>query len=156
VKEQAAATMRKEPLMLIPLPELEQMPGSVRNAVLLTFMGWGCFLFSTYAFYDPNSFLKFAVAGGILCYYLYKSRRWARVMAMLASIFIVLYGGFFAFLFAGQNTPAMLLSVANVALFAASFYCLVLPETNRYFKKNVAPDENPEGGKPTPPAQGDA
>ena len=101
--------------------------------VLLTFSGWGCFLFATYVYYDPDSFFKFAIAGGIVCYYLYKGKRWARVMAMLSSVFIVLYGGFFASLFAGHNPTAMALSVVNVVLFGASFYYLVIPATGRFF-----------------------
>jgi hypothetical protein len=130
--------------MLIPLPELDQMPRPVRRAVILTFAGWGCFLLATYTFYDPNSFFKFAIAGGIVCYYLYKSKRWARVIAMLASIFIVFYGGFFAVLFAGRNTVAMALSAANVVLFAAAFVYFLLPESNRYFKQVAATDEDHE------------
>lgn len=128
--------------MLIPLPELGRMPRPVQRAVLLTFAGWGCFLFATYAFYDPNAFFKFAIAGGIVCYYLYQSKRWARVIAMLASVFIVFYGGFFTVLFAGRNTVAMVLSAANVALFAAAFFYLLLPETNRYFKQAAPPDKH--------------
>jgi hypothetical protein len=128
--------------MLIPLPELDQMPRPVQRAVLLTFAGWGCFLLATYLFYDPNALFKFAIAGGIVCYYLYQSKRWARVIAMLASVFIVLYGGFFTVLFAGRNTVAMVLSAANVALFAAAFIYLLLPETNRYFKQAAPPDEH--------------
>ena len=125
--------------MLIPLPELEQMPRPVRLGVILTFLGWGCFLYATYAFYDPNSFVKFAVAGGIVCYYLYRCKRWARVIAMLASVFIVFYSGFFTVLFVGRNTPAVALSAANVVLFVAAFYYLILPETNRYFKQTDPP-----------------
>jgi len=130
--------------MLIPLPELNLMPRSVRVAVLLTFSGWCCFLFATYAYYDPDSFFKFAIAGGIVCYYLYKGKRWARVMAMLSSVFIVLYGGFFASLFAGHNPTAMAFSVANVVLFGASFYYLVIPATGRFFKKKDAPVDDAE------------
>jgi hypothetical protein len=131
--------------MLIPLPELEQMPRPVRRAVILTFLGWGCFLLATYAFYDRNSFFKFAIAGGIVCYYLYQSKRWARVIAMLASVFIVFYGGFFIVLFAGRNTVAMVLSAANVALFTASFIYFLLPETNRYFRQVAPVDEHQDG-----------
>jgi hypothetical protein len=127
----------KELLMLIALPELDRMPAPARRGVVLTFAGWCCFLFATYAFYDPSSFLKFAIAGGIVCYYLYQSKRWAWVMALLASVFIVLYGGFFAYLFVSRNTFAAVLSVANVLLFAAAFYYLILPESNRYFKKDT-------------------
>ena len=126
--------------MLIPLPELELMPKAVQRAVILTFAGWCSFLYSTYAYYDPNSFVKFAIAGGLVCYFLYKGKRWARVMAMLAGVFIVLYGGFFAFLFAGHNPSAMGFSVANVVLFAAAFYYLAVPEAGRFFKKDTAAD----------------
>ena len=122
--------------MLIALPELDRMPTPARRGVVLTIVGWCCFLFATYAYYDPSSFLKFAIAGGIVCYYLYQSKRWAWVMALLASVFIVLYGGFFAYLFLSTNAVAMVLSVANVLLFAAAFYYLILPESNHYFKKD--------------------
>jgi hypothetical protein len=120
------------------------MPRPVRRAVILTFVGWGCFLLATYLFYDPDSLFKFAIAGGILCYYLYKSKRWARVIAMLASVFIIFYGGFFTVLFAGRNTVAMALSAANVAIFAAAFVYLLLPESNRYFKQVATTDKNPD------------
>jgi len=126
--------------MLLPLPELELMPPSVQRAVILTVAGWLCFLFSTYAYYDPDSLFKFAIAGGLVCTYLYKGKRWARVMAMLSSIFIVLYGGFFAFLFASHNPTAMAFSIANVALFAMAFYYLAVPETGRFFKKDAPAD----------------
>ena len=141
--------------MLIPLPELEKMPRPVRLAVILTFLGWGCFLFATYAFYDPNAFIKFAIAGGIVCYYLYQCKRWARVIAMLASIFIVLYGGFFTVLFAGQNALAMVLSAANVLFFGSAFYYLILPETNRHFKKMNPPAAEKDPGASNPRDPGD-
>jgi len=140
--------------MLIPLPELDQMPLPVRRAVILTFIGWGGFLLATYAYYDPNSFFKFAIAGGIVCYYLYKSKRWARVIAMLASVFIVFYGGFFTVLFAGRNTVAMVLSAANVALFAAAFVYFLLPESNRYFKRADAGAEQSDDRASGPGGQG--
>jgi len=140
--------------MLIPLPELSLMPKSLRVAVLLTFAGWCCFLFATYAYYDPDSLFKFAIAGGIVCYYLYKGRRWARVMAMLSSVFIVLYGGFFAFLLAAHNSTAMLVSAANVVLFAASFYYLAIPETGRFFKKD-APAETSDDADTQSPSKKD-
>jgi hypothetical protein len=140
--------------MLMPLPELELMPKSAQRAVLLTFAGWCVFLYSTYAYYDPNSLVKFTVAGGIVCYYLYKGKRWARVMAMLAGVFIVLYGGFFAFLFAGQNPSAMGFSVANVVLFGAAFYYLAIPETGRFFKQKASA-ESPESEDPSDSAPKD-
>ena len=132
--------------MLIALPELERMPTPARRGVVLTIAGWCCFLFATYVFYDPSSFLKFAIAGGIICYYLYQSKRWARVMALLASVFIVMYGGFFTYLFAFQNTVATLVSLANVLLFAAAFYYLILPESNRYFKKDTPEETSDANG----------
>jgi uncharacterized membrane protein YjjP (DUF1212 family) len=141
--------------MLIPLPELDLMPRPVRRAVILTFLGWVCFLVATYAFYDPNSFFKFAIAGGIICYYLYKSKRWARVIAMLASVFIVFYGGFFTVLFAGRDMVAMALSAANVALFAAAFVYLLLPEANRYFKQMATTAESPDDRSSRSDTQGD-
>lgn len=141
--------------MLIPLPELELMPQPVQRAVLLTFAGWSCFLFTTYAYYDPNSFIKFGIAGGIVCTFLYKGKRWARVMAMLSSIFIVLYGGFFAFLFAGQNPSAMWLSIANVVCFAAAFYYLAVPESGRFFKKDTAPGDAGDADTPDSSKQDD-
>ena len=139
--------------MLIALPELDCMPTPARRGVVLTIVGWCCFLFATYAFYDPSSFLKFAIAGGILCYYLYQGKRWAWVMALLASVFVVAYGGFFAYLFRSQNTFAMVLSLANVLLFAVAFYYLILPESNRHFKKDPpagSSDEN-DGGDASHP-----
>jgi peptidoglycan/LPS O-acetylase OafA/YrhL len=139
--------------MQLPLPELYLMPRTVRVATLLTFSGWCCFLFATYAFYDPDSFFKFTIAGGIVCYYLYKGKRWARVMAMLSSVFIVLYGGFFASLYAGHKPVEMVVSIVNVVLFAASFYYLVIPETGRFFKKKDPPAE--AGDTKNPPKQDD-
>jgi len=142
--------------MLLPLPELNLMPRSVRVAVLLTFSGWCCFLFATYAYYDPDSFFKFTIAGGLVCYYLYKGKRWARVMAMLSSVFIVLYGGFFAYLFfVGHNPIAMVVSIVNVVLFATSFYYLVIPETGRFFKKDVPADDADAADTKSPPKQDD-
>lgn len=141
--------------MQLPLPELYLMPRTVRVAVLLTFSGWCCFLFATYAFYDPDSFFKFTIAGGIVCYYLYQGKRWARVMAMLSSVFIVLYGGFFASLFAGKDPVAMVVSIVNVVLFATSFYYLVLPETGRFFKKDAPADDKDDTDKTHPPKQDD-
>jgi len=141
--------------MMIPLPEFDLMPKSVRVATLLTFVGWSCFLFATYTYYDADSFFKFMVAGGIVCYYLYKGRRWARVMAMLSSVFIVLYGGFFTFLFAGQNPTAMVVSAANVVIFAASFYYLAIPETGRFFKKDAPPNESDDADRNSPSTQDD-
>lgn len=132
--------------MLIALPELDRMPTPARRGVVLTIAGWCCFLFATYAFYDPASFLKFAIAGGIICYFLYQSKGWARVMALLASVFIVLYGGFFAYLFAARNTVAAIVSLANVLLFAAAFYYLILPETHRYFKKDTSDEASEKSG----------
>jgi intracellular septation protein A len=123
--------------------------------MLLTFAGWCSFLFATYAYYDADSFFKFMVAGGIVCYYLYKGRRWARVMAMLSSVFIVLYGGFFTFLFAGQNPIAMVVSAANVVIFAASFYYLAIPETGRFFKKDAPADESDDADRNNPSTQDD-
>jgi hypothetical protein len=95
------------------------------------------------------------VAVGIVCYYLYKGRRWARVMAMLSSVFIVLYGGFFAFLFAGQNPTAMVVSAANVVLFAASFYYLAIPETGRFFKKDAPAEKSDDADRNNPSTQDD-
>ena len=141
--------------MLIPLPELDLMPRPVRRAVILTFLGWACFLVATYAYYDPNSFFKFAIAGGIICYYLYKSKRWARVIAMLASVFIVFYGGFFTVLYAGRDMVAMTLSAANVALFAAAFVYFLLPEANRYFKQMATTGENSDDRSSRSDTQGD-
>lgn len=126
--------------MLIALPELDRMPRTARLGVLFTFGGWCCFLFATYAFYDPASFLKFAIAGGILCYFLYHGKGWARVLALLSSVFMVCYGGFFAFLFATRNPMAMAFSAANVVLFALAFYYLLLPESRRFFKKDTPSD----------------
>ncbi|MGD9331656.1 MAG: hypothetical protein PVJ53_10115 [Desulfobacterales bacterium] len=140
--------------MLIYLPELDLMPKSVRIAVLLTFSGWCCFLLATYAFYDPDSFFKFAIAGGILCYYLYKAQRWARVIAMLSSVFIVLYGGFFAYLFASRNIAAMLISIANVVLFAAAFYYFMHPQSREFFKK-PAPAETSAAADSKTPSEGE-
>lgn len=134
--------------MLIPLPELDTMPRPVRLAILLTFSGWGCFLLATYLFYDPNAVFKFAVAGGIICYYLYHRKRWARAIAMLASVFIVFYGGFFAVLFAGRDVLAMVLSAANVVIFASAFYFLLLPETNRHFKEMNPPVSDKDADTP--------
>jgi hypothetical protein len=74
-------------------------------------------------------------------------------MAMLSSVFIVLYGGFFTFLFAGQNATAMVVSAANVAIFAASFYYLAIPETGRFFKKDVSADESSEADRSGPSNQ---
>ena len=69
-----------------------------------------------------------------------------RVMALLASVFIVMYGGFFTYLFAFQNTVATLVSLANVLLFAAAFYYLILPESNRYFKKDTPEETSDANG----------
>jgi hypothetical protein len=137
--------------MLIALPELERMPTTARRGVILTVAGWCCFLFATYAFYDPSSFLKFAIAGGILCYYLYQSKRWARVLTLLASVFIIMYGGFFAYLFASRDPFAMAVSVANVLLFGAAFYYLIRPETNRYFKQMSATETSETNDPGDPP-----
>jgi peptidoglycan/LPS O-acetylase OafA/YrhL len=139
--------------MMIPLPEFDLMPKSVRVAMLLTFAGWCSFLFATYAYYDADSFFKFMVAGAIVCYYLYKGRRWARVMAMLSSVFIVIYGGLFTALFAGQNPTAMVVSAVNVVVFAASFYYLAIPETGRFFKKDPPADESHEADRNGPSNQ---
>jgi len=140
--------------MLIALPELGRMPTPARRGVVLTIVGWCCFLFATYAFYDRSSFLKFAIAGGLVCYYLYQSKRWAWVMALLASVFVVMYGSFFAYLFRSQNTLATVLSITNVLLFAAAFYHLILPESNRYFKKDPpAGTSDEQDGKDASDAQ---
>ena len=139
--------------MLIALPELDRMPAPTRRGVVLTIAGWCCFLFATYAYYDPSSLIKFAIAGGIICYYLYQSKRWARVLALLASVFVVMYGGFFAFLFAPQNLFAAAVSAANVVLFGAAFYYLILPETNRYFKKAASAESAGDSGASEPPDQ---
>jgi hypothetical protein len=138
--------------MLIPLPELDRMPAPARRGVVLTLAGWCCFLYATYAFYDPSSFLKFAIAGGIICYYLYQSKRWARVLALLGSVFVVMYGGFFVFLFVSRDPFAAAVSAANVVLFGAAFYYLILPETHRYFKEATPPASS---GTPGPPDSSD-
>ena len=62
------------------------IPKPVQRVVMLTVAGWARFLCAIFAFYDPNSFFKFAIAGGSGCYYRYKGKRWARVMAMPSSV----------------------------------------------------------------------
>lgn len=132
------------------MPELyafHEMPRTVKVAFVLTLAGWCWFLFSTYVYYDPGAVNKFLIAGGIICYFLYKVRNWARMIALLSCVFIILYCGLFTFLFAGKDWGAAVTSAVNVALFGAAFYALVIPQTAAYFKEKSPPPGSEPSGK---------
>ncbi len=133
--------------MLPDLQEFRTRPGTVQAAIIATVSGWCWFLYSTYAFYDPDSVFKFTIAAGILCTFLIMEKNWARVIAMLASVIIMLYCGFFTFLFVDKHTTAMLVSAVNVGLSAAAFCFLIHPLTAAYFKSKTGNGGSGDSGK---------
>jgi uncharacterized membrane protein YczE len=118
----------------------------VQAAIIATISGWCWFLYSTYAFYDPGSVLKFTIAAGIICISLILGKNWARVIALLASVIIILYCGFFTFLFLDKHPTAMLVSAANVGISAAAFCFLIHPVTAAHFKSKAADGGSGDSG----------
>jgi hypothetical protein len=125
--------------MLPDLSAFRTMPPTVKAAQVLNVSGWGWLLFTIHRFYDPQALFKFAVAGCLLCSLVFMGKNWARMLALLACAFVVLYGGMFAMAFAGSDTVAMAASLVNVALFAAAFGFLAARPTARWFKSQTPP-----------------
>ncbi len=122
-----------------------EMPKAARTAVHLTVAAWCWFLVTVYGVYDPQALFKFAAAGAILCTFLVMGRNWARVLSLLACVFIVVYCGFFTLLFSTNDRPAAAMSALNVVLFATAFFFLVKPETAAFFREKSPPPGEASG-----------
>ena len=80
-------------------PEWQDFPADAKYGVIFCAAGWVChlLLFGVYIFHKytgaipQNELLKHLVLAGIICYFLYRGKPWARWFAIMGNSIVVLY-----------------------------------------------------------------
>jgi hypothetical protein len=133
-----------------PLPIFKAFPKAVQKGIGLFYAAWMChfvFLFHlTQTF--PGEFAKFVwqqlAIGFILGYFIFRIKKWAWVMSLMYSVFLVIY---YLTLIHALTRAAMSLGVLCgmvMVMFSISVFFLAQPETKRYFDK-LNPRKEKEG-----------
>lgn len=116
----------------------EEMPSSVRNAIISLLVGWVAhyiFYFGFIAEDQPErvTYLQLGVGIGI-CYCVATIRKWARRMCIFFNIVMVPMYFLFAIAFAQGGRISLFALTAFIALvFAFSLYFLLKKETAQFF-----------------------
>ena len=121
---------------------LYDFPKSVRYAFFFLLAGWCWHLFFIYAFFTtaqdtiPTKMLyqQLAIAG-LLGYFLYRAKKWARALCLLCNALIILLYGCFAALFFSSRLQLAVLAVVVIGCFAAATYLLMLREAKDFFSR---------------------
>jgi hypothetical protein len=116
----------------------EEMPSSVKNAIIALLVGWAAhyvFYFGFIADDQPErvTYLQLGVGIGI-CYCVATIRRWARKLCLFFNIVMVPMYLLFAIAFAQGGKIALFALTAFIsAAFAFSLYSLLKKETAQFF-----------------------
>ena len=119
---------------------LNDFPKSVRYAFFFLLAGWCWHLFFIYAFFTtaqdtvPTKMLyqQLAIAG-MLGFFLYRAKKWARVLCLLCNTLIVLLYACFAALFVSSRLQLAVLAVVVIGCFAAATVLLMAREAKDFF-----------------------
>jgi hypothetical protein len=124
----------------------DEMPSSVKNAIIALLVGWAAhyiFYFGFIAEDQPErvTYLQLGVGIGI-CYCVATIRRWARKLCIFFNIVMVPMYLLFAIAFAQGGKIALFALTAFIsAAFAFSLYSLLKKETAQFFSPPEAEKE---------------
>jgi hypothetical protein len=115
-----------------------EMPPSVKNAILFLFAGWVAhyiFFFGFLADDQPERIIYLQLGVGIgICYCVATIRKWARKLCIFFNIIMVPMYLLFAIAFAqGDKVGLFALTAFIAAAFAFSLYFLLKKETAQFF-----------------------
>ena len=132
----------------------EEMPPSVRNAIVALLIGWIAhyiFYFGFIAEDQPErvTYLQLGVGIGI-CYYVATIRKWARRLCIFFNIVMVPMYLLFAIAFAqGGKIGLFALTAFTMLAFAVSLYSLLKKETAQFFSPPEKDGEQKPAGSGT-------
>ena len=120
--------------------EFNRFPRSVRLGFILLLGGWILHLGFVYLAFGvllddlPAKIIYQQVAiGGLLFFFLYRVKKWARVLCLLCNgLIIILYIGIAA-LFARQHQYLMLLAALVIGCFAAATFFFMAREARAFY-----------------------
>lgn len=132
----------------------EEMPDSVKKAIIALLVGWAAhyiFYFGFIAEDQPEriTYLQLGVGIGI-CYCVATIRKWARRLCIFFNIVMVPMYLLFAIAFAqGGKIGLFALTAFTMLAFAVSLYSLLKKETARFFSPPEKDEDHPPAGSGT-------
>ena len=119
------------------IEEFKAFPPSVKNAIIFLVAGWIWHYTSLYRYFF-NGTIPFnqIVIGVSVCFFVFRVKKWARVLCIVCNILIVMMylSVTISFLSAGKTHYAAV-SGFNVVLFSLATYFLAVGESSRFFKE---------------------
>jgi peptidoglycan/LPS O-acetylase OafA/YrhL len=135
-------------------------PASVRRANMLLWTSWTSHFFFVYLLFGGQTtefpttlFLQQIAIGMILWVFVFKVKRWARILGMLFNVAAIGLYVLVAMLFYPSRPSITIYAIVNIGLFCACIYLLIIPQTARFFASQVQTDEQGDGtdAAPAPP-----
>jgi hypothetical protein len=121
-------------MMVDELAKFKSFPKSVRYGIILLVAGWLWNYLSLYLFFEGNVPWQQIVLGVTICFFVFKIKKWARVLCFLGNSFIILQYMVASWGFYGQGQMQnFAISMLNIIVFAAASYFLAIKETSRFF-----------------------
>jgi hypothetical protein len=128
-------------------PEWQDFPADAKYGVLFCAAGWVChlLLFGGYIFHKytgeipQNELLKHLVLAGVICFFLYRGKPWARWFAIMGNTIVILY---YLAWGVGINWQALDLVVMAITslLFILSTVFFFKKEARQFFKRKIESD----------------
>lgn len=119
---------------------LNEFPKNVRRAFFLLIGGWGAHFLFLYLFFSlaqgtvPEKILYQQLAiVGLLGYFLYQAKKWARPLCLLCNVLIIVLYACFTVLFIQSRPGLGGLAVAVIVFFGAASYLLLGREAKAFF-----------------------
>ena len=118
------------------LSEFKAFPRSVRYGIISLALGWIWNYASLYLFLSGDVPWQMIVLGVTICFFVFRIKKWARVICLMGNAFIVLQYLFTSWGFYQQGLMLnMTISLANILIFGAASYFLAIKETTRFFNE---------------------
>ncbi len=127
------------------MAQFKEYPNSVKNGIIFLIAGWICHYYFFYVFFTgeiPSKELYQQIAIGVLiCYFVVKIKKWARVLCLLCNAFIIIMHLCIFALFINKINY-IIISGANLLLFSMCSYYLAIKESSTFFAEYNKKDED--------------
>lgn len=120
-------------------PPYNTFPNSAKNGVLFLLLGWTTHFIFLYVVFgeglESDIWLQQSIIAILVCFFTIRVRNWARVLAVVANLLIILVYLFaIAYLYSIYLINFSIFALVNVILFSISSYFLLKRETADFFK----------------------
>ena len=119
-------------------------PAKVKYGFYCLVFGWLWNFFFLYKVFDrhiPEKILiQQMVICGILCYFVFKEKNWARVMTMVANLMLIVLHALIFLLFLKTRTELSAISAINIVAFSVSTFFFFSKEAATHYKSILKKD----------------